>query len=168
MTQSATHRITLVYNEDALKLLERQEPEPPHRTGSATLVFHLAAREHVRHPDSVIELLTAAGIKTGTIRARNPITYDQWWIPVTALAAAGAPYAKALASVAKAWLKERRGRQVRLENGRSRVTANSAADAERLLAALTKHEKQLGLLQVAKARRPRAKKKAAAKRKKKP
>lgn len=164
MTQSATHRITLVCSDDDLK---PQEPEPPHRTGSATLVFHLAVREHVRHPDDVIELLTAAGITTGTIRVRNPITHDQWWIPVTALAAAGALYAKALASVAKAWLKERRGRQVRLENGRSRVTANSAADAERLLSALTKHEKQLGLLQVAKARPARAKKKKA-KGKKKP
>jgi hypothetical protein len=158
-------RITLVYNEDDMKLLERQEPEPPHRTGSATLVFHLAAREHVRHPDSVIELLNAEGINTGTVIARNPITYDHWWIPVSVLAAAGAPYAKALASVANAWLKGRRGRKVQLENGRSRITANSVADAERLLAAFTKHEKQLGLLQVAKARTK--KKKAGAKRKKK-
>jgi hypothetical protein len=160
-------RITLVYNEDDMKLLERQEPEPPHRTGSATLVFHLAAHEHVRHPDSVIELLNAEGINTGTVIARNPITYDHWWIPVGVLAAAGAPYAKALASVANNWLKGRRGRQVRLENGRSRITANSVADAERLLIALTKHEKQLGLLQVAKAPKKPAKKKAAAKRKKK-
>jgi hypothetical protein len=61
---------------------------------------------------------------------------------------------------------KRRGRQVRLENGRSRITANSVADAEKLLAALTKHEKQLGLLHVTKARQPATEKKAAAKRKK--
>jgi hypothetical protein len=147
--------------------LKPRPPEPPHRTGSATLVFYRGAREGIRHPSDVVELLRAQGVETGTLRARNPITHDQWWIPVTALAAAGAPYAKALASVAKAWLKERRGRQVRLENGRSRITANSAADAERLLAALTKHEKQLGLLHVTKARQLTPKKKAPAKRKKK-
>ena len=148
--------------------LRPRQPEPPHRTGSATIVFYRAAREGIRHPGDVVELLKAEGIQTGTLRARNPVTHDQWWIPVTALAAAAAPYAQALASVAKTWIKERRGRQVRLENGRSRVTANSAAAAERLLAALTKHEKQLGLLHVTKARKPPAKKKAAAKRRKKP
>ena len=158
------HRLTLVYGENDLKELPE---EPPHREGPATLVFHLAAREHVRDPGDLVALLKAAGIKTGMIRARNPLPSDQWWIPVTALAAAASPYAKALASVAKAWLKERRGRQVRLENGRSRVTANSAADAERLLAALTKHEEQLGLLQVRKSRKTPAKRKAAPKKKKK-
>jgi leucyl aminopeptidase (aminopeptidase T) len=58
--------------------------------------------------------------------------------------------------------------QVRLANGGSKVTVNSAADAERLLAALTKHEKELGLLQVTKAwnTKPR-KRKASAKRKRK-
>jgi hypothetical protein len=156
-------RLTLIYGKDDLK---EPKPEPPHRTGSATLVFHTATREDVHDPNNLIELLTAAGIRTGMIRVRNPITDNQWWIPVTALAAAAAPYAQALASVAIAWLKERRGRQVRLENGRSKVTANSAADAERLLAAPTKHEEQLGLLQVTKAKKP-AKKKAAAKKKKK-
>jgi hypothetical protein len=75
-------------------MLEPQKPKPPNRTGSTTLVFHLAAREDVRDPSDVIELLTAAGITTGTTRARNPIMHDQWWIPVTALAAAGAPYTK--------------------------------------------------------------------------
>lgn len=157
-------RLTLIYGKDDLK---PQKAEPPHRTGSATLVFHTAAREDVHDPNNLIELLNAEGIRTGMIRARNPITHDQWWIPVTAVAAAAGPYAKALASVVKAWLKERRGRQVRLESGRSKVTANSAADAERLLAALTKHEKEIGPLQVAKAPKKRAKKKAAAKRKKK-
>ena len=156
--------LTLICGKDDLK---PQKPEPPHRTGSATLVFHLAAREDVHDPHGLVELLTAAGIRTGTIRARNPIMDDQWWIPVTALAAAASPYAKALASVAKDWLKGRRGRQVRLESGRSKVTANSAADAERLLAALTKHEKEIGPLQVAKARKKPAKKKATAKSKKK-
>ena len=145
--------------------LKPEQPEPPHRTGSATFVFYRAAGEGIRHPADVVELLNASGIQTGTLRARNPITHDQWWIPVTALAAVAAPYAKALASVAKTWIKERKGRQVRLENGRSKITANTAADAERLLAALTKHEKQLGLLHVTKARQPPAK--AAEKRKKK-
>ncbi len=156
-------RLTLIYGKDDLKPLP---PDPPHREGPAMLSFHLAPREEAHDPSDVVALLKAEGIRTGTIRARNPITGDQWWIPVTALSAAAAPYAKALASVAKAWLKERRGRQVQLENGRSRVTANSTADAERLLAALTKHEKELGLLQVAKARKKPAKKKATAKAKK--
>ncbi len=155
-------RLTLIYGKDDLK---PQKAEPSHRTGSATLVFHTAAREDVHDPHGLVELLTAAGIRTGTIRVRNPIMHDQWWIPVTAVAAAGAPYAKALASVVKDWLKQRRSRQVRLESGRSKVTANSAADAERLLAALTKHEKEIGPLQVAKAPKKRAKKKAAAKKK---
>jgi hypothetical protein len=146
--------------------LRPRQPEPAHHTGSAALVFYRAASEGIHHPGDIVELLNAEGIQTGTLRARNPITHDQWWIPVTALAAAAAPYAKALASVAKTWIKERKGRQVRLENGRSRITANTAADAERLLAALRKHEKQLGLLHVTKARKPPAKK-TAAKRKKK-
>jgi hypothetical protein len=146
--------------------LRPRQPEPAHHTGSAALVFYRAASEGIHHPGDIVELLNAEGIQTGTLSARNPITHDQWWIPVTALAAAAAPYAKALASVAKTWIKERKGRQVRLENARSRITANTAADAERLLAALRKHEKQLGLLHVTKARKPPAKK-TAAKRKKK-
>lgn len=157
-------RLTLIYGKDDLKPLP---PDPPHREGPAMLSFHLAPREEAHDPSDVVALLKAEGIRTGILRARNPITDNEWWIPVTALAAAAAPYAKALASVAIAWLKERRGRQVRLENGRSKVTANSAADAERLLVALTKHEEQLGLLHVTKARKKLAKKKAPAKAKKK-
>lgn len=153
-------RLTLIYGKDDLKALP---PDAPHREGPAMLSFHRAPREESHAPSDVVALLRAAGITTGTLRARNPIMHEQWWIPVTALAVAASPYAKALASVAKVWLKERRGRLVRLENGRSKVTANSAADAERLLAALTRHEKELGLLQVSKARQP-ATKKAAAKR----
>lgn len=158
-------RLTLIYGKDDLTPLP---PDPPHRDGPAMLSFHPAPREEPHDPSDVVALLKAEGIRTGTIRVRNPITGDQWWIPVTALSAAAAPYAKALASVATAWLKERHGRQVRLENGRSKVTANSAADAERLLAALTKHEEQLGLLQVTKARKKKSlKKKAVAKNKRK-
>jgi hypothetical protein len=151
--------------------LRPRQPEPPHRTGSATLVFHRAAGEGTRHPSDVVELLNAEDIETGTLRARNPITHDQWWIPVVDLAKAGTPYAIALAAVVRTWLKERKGRQVRLENGRSKITANTVADAERLLAALTKCEKQLGPLHVAKALQPapnkKAVEKAPAKRKKK-
>ena len=121
------------------------------------LVFYRAANEGIRYPDDVVGLLKAQGVHTGRLTGRNPITHDQWWIPVTALAAAGAPYAKALASVIQTWLKERKGRQVRLENGRSRVTANTSADAERLLAALTRHEKQIAGLHVTKARKARVK-----------
>jgi hypothetical protein len=132
--------------------------DPEERKCGPTLVFYRAAGEGIRYPDDVVNLLNAEGVETGMLRARNPVTHDQWWIPVAALAAAGAPYAKALASVIQTWLKERKGRQVRLENGRSRITANTAADAERLLVALTKHEKQLGTLHVTKARRPTAKK----------
>ena len=58
-----------------------------------------------------------------------------------------------LASVIQTWLKERKGRQVR-----SRITANTVADAERMLLALTKHEKQLGAVHVTKARKPAARK----------
>jgi hypothetical protein len=143
------------------KLTDPQEGEI-----GLTLVFYRAASEGIRYPDDVVNMLNAEGVQTGRLTGRNPITHDQWWIPVTALAAAGAPYAKALVSVIQTWLKERKGRQVRLETGRSRVTANTAADAERLLAALTKHENQLGGLHVTKARKQPARK-ARAKRKKK-
>jgi hypothetical protein len=47
-----------------------------------TLVFHRAAREGIRYPDDVVALLDAERVKTGMLRARNPITHDQWWIPV--------------------------------------------------------------------------------------
>jgi len=139
--------------------------DPDDGESSPTLIFHRAAGEGIRYPDDVVHLLNAGGVKTGTLRARNPITHDQWWIPVVALAAAGAPYAKALASVIQTWLKERKGRQVRLENGSSRITADTAADAERLLVALTKHEKQLRTFHVTKGQKPPAKK-AAGRRKK--
>lgn len=130
-----------------------------HETGPK-LVFHRASGEGLRYPDDLVALLNAEGVKTGMLRARNPITHDQWWIPVTALAAAGAPYARALASVIRTWLKERKGRQVRLQNGTSTVTANTAAEAERLLTALTKHAKHLDALHVTKARRLRPSKAA--------
>ena len=128
------------------------------RDTSPTLVFYRAVGEGIRYPDDVVSLLNAQGVETGRLSGRNPITHDQWWIPVTALAAAGAPYAKALTSVIQAWLKERKGRQVRLENGRSKVTASTPADAERLLAAITRHEKHLEAVHVTKARKPLAKK----------
>lgn len=140
--------------------------DPEELKASPTLVFYRAAGEGIRHPDDVVNLLNAEGIATGMLRARNPVTHDQWWIPVAALTAAGAPYAKALASVIQTWLKERKGRQVRLENGRSRITANTPADAERLLVAVAKHEKQLGDLHVTNARRSTAKKTTAKRTKK--
>ena len=131
-----------------------------------TLVFYRAAGEGIRYPDDVVNLLNAKGVQTGRLTSRNPITHDQWWIPVTAVAAAGAPYAKALVSVIQTSLKERKGRQVRLENGRSRITANTTADVERLLAAMTKHEKQLRAFHVTKARKPPARKARATRKKK--
>lgn len=149
-------------------------PEPKFQgTGEATLIFHRAPREGIRRPSDVVALLNDEGIETGTLRARNPITHDQWWIPISVMAAAGVPYVKALASVIQTWLKERKGRQVRLENGRTKITANTPEEVERVLAALTRHEKQLGPLQVTKAQKvpPKkiARKKAAiAKRAKKP
>ncbi len=143
--------------------MKPRQPERPHRTGNAALVFHRAAGEGIRHPSDVVELLNAEGIETGTLRARNPITHDQWWIPVVDLAKAGTPYAIALAAVVRTWLKERKGRQVRLQNGRSKIIANTVADAERLLAALTKQEKQLGPLRVTKALVPATKKKGVTK-----
>jgi hypothetical protein len=123
-------------------------PESDHQgSGDATLVFYRAASEGLRHPGDVVSLLQDEGIKAGTLRARNPITHDQWWIPVTALAASGAPYAKALASVVRAWLKERKGRRVELKYGRSKITG-TPADTERLFRAIAKHEKELGRLHV--------------------
>ena len=123
-----------------------------------SLVFYRAKGEGIRYPDDVVSLLKTQGVQTGRLTARNPITHDQWWIPVTALAAAGAPYAKALASVIRAWLKARKGRQVRLENGRTKITANTSADAERLLVALTRHEKEIAALHITKAGKKQVKK----------
>jgi hypothetical protein len=137
------------------------------RDSSPTLVFHRAAREGIRYPDDVVALLDAEGVKTGMLRARNPITHDQWWIPFMEAAKAGVPYAVALAAVIRAWLKERKGRQVKLQNGRTSITANTVADAERLLKALAKHEKQLDALQVTRARKPQPRKTFAKPRKKK-
>jgi hypothetical protein len=121
------------------------------------IVFYRAEGEVIRYPDDVVSLLTAQRIQTGGLVGRNPITHDQWWIPVAALVAAGAPYAKALTFVVQAWLKERKGRQVRLEIGKLRITANTVTEAERLLAALNKHAKQIDGLQVTKARKRLAK-----------
>ena len=120
---------------------------PEQEGRGASLVFCRAAGEGLRHPGDVVALLQNEGIKTGTVRARNPITHDQWWIPITALAVAGRPYAKALASVVQTWLKERKGRRIELQYGCCKV-AGTAADAERLLRAIAKHEKELGPLHI--------------------
>ena len=139
--------------------LSPRTPEPTYQgTGRATLIFHRAPGEGIRSPSDVASLLNDAGIETGTPRGRNPVTHDQWWIPVSVVAAAGVPYVKAMASVIQTWLKARPGRQVRLENGRIKITANTADDAVRILAALNRHEKQLGPLQVARAKKSPPKK----------
>jgi hypothetical protein len=138
-----------------------------HSDTGLTLAFHRAAREGIGYPDDVVALLDAEGVKTGRLRARNPIMHDQWWIPVVEAAKAGVPYADALAAVIRTWLKERKGRQVRLQIGRTSITANTVADAERLLKALAKHEKQLDALQVARARKPQPRKTIAKPRNKK-
>ena len=96
--------------------LAHRAPEPVHRgSGTATLIFYRAAGEGLRHPEDVASLLQDEGIKTGNLRARNPITHDQWWIPVSILATAVAPYARALASVVQTWIKETKGRKVVLK-----------------------------------------------------
>ena len=128
------------------------------------LVFYRAPGEGLLYPGDVVSLLNSEGIQTGTVRARNPITHDQWWIPV--LAAAGAPYVKALASVIRAWLKECNGRKVQVENDRVKISAGTAAEVERLLSALTKHGKQLGSLHVTKSTVKAPAKKTAKKRSK--
>jgi|ERR1035438_1080834 hypothetical protein len=128
--------------------LAPRPPEPDHQgTGDATLVFYRSAAEGLRHPGDVVSLLQNEGIQTGTLRARNPITHDQWWIPVSVLATAGAPYAKALASVVQTWLKERKGRRVELKFGSSKITG-TPADTERLFRAIAKHGKELGPVHV--------------------
>ena len=71
------------------------------------VLFCRAAGEGIRVPDDVVDLLNDEGVQTGSLTGRNPITHDQWWIPIATLAAAGAPYAKALGSVILTWLKER-------------------------------------------------------------
>jgi hypothetical protein len=124
-----------------VRFLREDSPQP-------TLVFHRAEGEGMRAPSDVVSLLRAEGLETGTLRARNPITHDHWWIPIIKEAA---PYAIALGAVIRSWLKERKGRQVKLENGRFKITANTPADIERLLRALTKHERNLGPVQVTKA-----------------
>jgi hypothetical protein len=121
--------------------LDEDSPQP-------TLVFYRAAGEEIRAPSDVVSLLRAEGLATGTLRARNPITHDHWWIPIIKEAA---PYAIALGAVIRAWLKERKGRQVKLENGKLKICANTAADVERLIRAVTKHEKMLGPVHVTKA-----------------
>jgi hypothetical protein len=113
-----------------------------------TLVFYRAEEEGIRAPSDVVSLLRGEGLETGTLRGRNPITHDHWWIPIIKDAR---PYAIALGAVIRAWLKERKGRQVKLENGKLKISANTAADVERLLRALTKHESNLGPVQVTKA-----------------
>jgi hypothetical protein len=123
-------------------------PTPEHKGRGASLVFYRAAGEGLRHPGDFVALLENEGIKTGTLRARNPITHDQWWIPIAALAMAGRPFAKGLASVVQTWLKERKGRRVELQYGSLKV-AGTPADAERLLRAIAKHEKVLGPLHIA-------------------
>ena len=134
--------------------------------GQATLVFERAADEESGHPSDVLTLVKRAGIKSGIPRTSNPPGHD-WWIPVAAIAAAGVPYAKALTLVIQTWLKEWKGRQVRLENGSLKITANTADDAIRIISAITKHEIRLGNMRVTKAQKPRAKK-AAPKRSRKP
>jgi hypothetical protein len=119
------------------------------REARSALVFYRAADEGIRSPGDVVSLLKRKGIRTGILRARNPITHDQWWIPV--VAAAGVPYFQALASVIRAWLKERSGRKVKLETARLKISAGTPAEVERLLAAIAKHEKPPDLLHVTKA-----------------
>ena len=112
-----------------------------------TLVFYRSPREEGRGPGDVVSLLKSEGVKTGVLRTQNPPT-GEWWIPLIGLATAGPPYAKLLAAVIQTWLKERKGRQVKI----GRITANKPDDAIRMLAALTKHEKQLRLAHVTKAK----------------
>jgi hypothetical protein len=121
--------------------MEEDRPQP-------TLVFYRARGEGIRAPSDVVSRLRAEGLETGTLRTQNPITHDHWWIPIIKDAT---PYAIALGAVIRAWLQERKGRQVKLANGKLKITANTAADAERPLFALTKHEKSLGPVQVTKA-----------------
>jgi hypothetical protein len=123
------------------------------QTTGPMLVFYRAPRELIRPPGDVVSLLNDAGVETATVQGRNPVTHDEWLIPVISLATAGLPYAQVFAGVAKTWLQERKGRQVRLENGRSRITANTPEDAIRLLTALTKHEKEIAALHVTKSRK---------------
>ena len=137
-----------------VSFLREDRPQP-------TLVFYRALSEGIRAPSDVVALLRAEGLETGTLRARNPITHDHWWIPIIKEVA---PYAIALGAVIRAWLKERKGRQVKLENGKLKICANTTADVERLLRALAEHERNPGAVQVTKAVSRKASAKRALKR----
>ena len=118
------------------------------------LFFYRASGEAIRSPSDVLALLTAEGFEMGALRARNPVTHDQWWIPILPAAKAGLPYAVALGAVIRSWLKERKRRQVRLEIGRIKISAATPADLDRILVTLGKHGDTLTTLQVSGANSP--------------
>lgn len=114
------------------------------------LVFHRASGERFCDPHDVVLLLASEGVETGTVRGRNPTTHEQWWVPVIDIAKTGVPYAVALAAVIRAWLKERKGRQVKLQIGSVKISANTADEVDSMLSALTKHAKKLRSIHVTK------------------
>jgi len=63
-------------------------------------------------------------------------------------AKAGLPYAVALGTVIRSWLKECKRRQVRPEIGNVKITVGTPADLDRVLATLGKHGDTLTMLQV--------------------
>ena len=121
------------------------------------LVFYRASNEGIRSPQDVVLLLEREGIEPGIIRARNPATHDQWWVPLVDIAETGTPYALALGAVIRGWLKRRNGRQVRFELGSLKISANTVAEVESMLSTLAKHHRKLSSIHVTKAQ-PKSKK----------
>ena len=163
-------RVLLIHGKDDLKPEKPKKPEPAQRAGGATLVFHCAAREDVHDPNNLVALLDAEGIRTGTIRVRNPIGFDQWFIPITSVGAlaAGVPYAKALASdhqrVAQGAPRPARAAAERQNQREGEFSPPRWSSCWQRSPSM---KKEIGPLQVAKAPKKKAKTKTAAKRKKK-
>jgi hypothetical protein len=86
----------------------------PNEKPQPTLVFYRGPGEGIQYPEDLLSLLKDQRLKTGILRARNPVSHDQWWIPIVHLTKSGVPYVVALAAVARAWLKEKKHRQVKL------------------------------------------------------
>jgi hypothetical protein len=82
---------------------------------------------------------------------KNPITHDQWWVTGISIAKTGVPYVIALGAVLRTWLKERKGRQIRLETKSVKISANSVKEVELILKKLVKYETNLESIHVTKA-----------------
>jgi hypothetical protein len=105
------------------------------------LILSRASEEGVRSPGDIVSLLEAGGFVTGRIVGRNPVTHDQWWVTGISVAKTGVPYVVALGAVLRTWLKERKGRRIKLETKSVKISANNVKEVELILKKLAKYEK---------------------------